>query len=94
MLDLLFLDLFLADFKWLLIELGGVLIYGIFAYLGVKITPWFLAIGWATHVIWDVALHWSEGIEFVPAFYPTACIGFDLIFAAFIVYRFFISDRT
>lgn len=82
-----------AGFNWLLVEMVGVLIYSIFSYLGIRTNPLFLAIGWATHVVWDVALHWGNKADFVPQFYPGVCIGFDLAFAAFIVYIFFIADR-
>ena len=73
--------------NWLIVELIGVLIYSFFAYAGVKISPWFLAIGWAAHVFWDVGLHWGADIGFVPGFYPSLCIGFDLVFAIYIAYK-------
>lgn len=81
-----------AGVNWLLIELGGVLIYTFFAYAGVKISAWFLVVGWAGHVLWDVGLHLSNTIRFAPDFYPPVCIGFDLVFAIFICYRFFYKD--
>ncbi len=81
-----------ATSNWLIIELVGVLIYSFFAYAGVKISAWFLAVGWAAHVLWDVLLHWGESIVFVPDFYPSVCIGFDLVFAAYIAYRFYLRD--
>lgn len=82
-----------AGVNWFLVELGGVLIYSVFSYLGVRTNPMFLAIGWATHVVWDVALHLGNKADFVPHFYPGLCIGFDLAFAAFIVYKFFIAVK-
>lgn len=76
-----------ANLNWLLLEILGVGIYFLFAILGVKQSVWFLVIGWAAHVFWDVALHSGENAAFVPKFYPPFCIGFDLIFAAYIFWR-------
>jgi len=82
-----------ASFNWLLVEIFGLGIYLAFAYVGLKKSAMFLALGWAAHVIWDVGLHFSENVAFVPDFYPTACIGFDLVFAAYIFYRFYLSYK-
>ncbi len=79
----------LADLNWILIEVLGVGIYFCFAFLGVRKSVWFLAIGWASHVLWDVGLHYGESVAFVPNFYPSVCIGFDIVFAVYIVYRFY-----
>ena len=82
-----------ASLTWFGVEVLGLLIYGAFAYLGIKRSVWFLAAGWALHVFWDVGLHFSETILFVPGFYPGACIGFDLAFAAYILYRFYLRYK-
>jgi hypothetical protein len=78
--------------NWFLIELTGVVIYFCFAFWGVRISIWFLVIGWLSHVLWDVALHYGEGVAFVPDFYPNACIGFDIVFGVYIAYRFYFRD--
>lgn len=78
-----------ASENWLLIEFLGVFIYFAFAYLGVKVSVWFLAIGWAMHVFWDVGLHFGGNVAFVPGYYPSVCIGFDIVFAIYIAYRFY-----
>lgn len=78
--------------NWLIVQLVGVLIYSFFAYAGVKIAAWFVAIGWAAHVFWDIGLHWLANVSFVPEFYPPLCIGFDLVFAIYIGYRFYLRD--
>ena len=49
----------------------------------------FLAIGWAAHVLWDVGWHFGESVAFVPSFYPPVCIGFDLVVAIYIFWRFY-----
>ncbi len=81
-----------ATSDWLLIEIVGVFIYTFFAYSGVKISAWFLAVGWVAHVLWDVVLHFGEATAFVPQFYPGVCIGFDIAFGFYIVYRFYFRE--
>lgn len=76
-----------AAFSWIVVEIGGLVFYGSFAYLGIRSSPWYLAAGWALHIIWDTVVH--TGAEFVPAFYPGICIGFDAAVAAFTVYLLF-----
>lgn len=63
------------------------------AWLGNRASPLWLAIGWATHVAWDVGLHLGTGAPaFVPAFFPTFCVGFDLAIAVSVLsYRYFRS---
>ena len=66
---------------WLGIEALGVLLYSVAAWAGLR-RPWLLAIGWAAHVAWDLALHLScVGSEFTPNWYPWFCAPVDLIVA-------------
>ncbi len=81
-----------ASSNWLIVELIGFFIFSFFAYSGVKISAWFLAIGWIAHVLWDIGLHFGEAIAFVPSFYPPVCGGFDLVFGVYIAYRFYFRD--
>jgi hypothetical protein len=75
-----------ADARWVLIEIAGVLLYGTIAWLGVRRWLVVLAIGWAGHVLWDVALHMDRaGAAFAPSWYPWLCIGFDLVLAGSVV---------
>jgi hypothetical protein len=71
---------------WILIELGGLLIYIPFAILGVRFSGWFLSFGWLLHVVWDLVLH-NQPLNFVPDFYPSVCLGFDVLIAVYIFYR-------
>ena len=82
-----------ASTGWILVELIGLAIYFAFAYFGFKKSAMLLSLGWALHVVWDVALHSSTGVLFVPGFYPSMCLGFDLVFATYIFYRFQLSYR-
>ncbi|MBX2872398.1 MAG: hypothetical protein KTR30_09870 [Saprospiraceae bacterium] len=74
-----------GNLQWILIELGGVMVYLTFAVLSKRYSLWFLALGWALHVLWDLVLH-GEGLDFVPAWYPAACLGFDIAIAAYVVW--------
>ena len=47
--------------------------------------PGWLALGWTAHVVWDVALHLERAQPVVGAWYPLACIGFDLIVAGYLL---------
>jgi hypothetical protein len=75
-----------AGATWLAIESFGVLLYGAFAWLGLKRSAGWLALGWALHVGWDVGLHQlHHGSVFTPSWYPPLCTGFDLAVAGLVV---------
>ena len=74
--------------RWLAIEVIGVVAFGVFALLGLRGSIGWLALGWAAHPLWDVALHRAgPGAEFTPQWYALACVSFDLIVAGYILYR-------
>ncbi len=56
--------------------------------MGLRASPLWLAAGWGAHVVWDVALHPSGPADYAPPWYVAACIGFDLLLAAYIAWRF------
>jgi hypothetical protein len=64
-----------------LTELGGVVLFGILAFLGIRRSPYFLAAGWVSHVSWDLLLHPVDvgASSYAPWWYPVICIGFDLL---------------
>lgn len=67
---------------WLALESLGVLLYGAAAWGGLRGRHRLLALGWAAHVAWDVALHLSgAGAEYTPRWYPWLCVSFDLVMA-------------
>lgn len=78
--------LFSGSARWILIELAGVPIYAVFAWLGLKRSGWLLAVGWALHPLWDAGLH-DYSTQFVPHWYIGGCIGFDLLVAAYVGFR-------
>jgi hypothetical protein len=76
-----------ADLAWIVTEVSGVGIFGLFAVLGLHHSRWWLVLGWLTHPIWDVWLHFiGSGAMFTPTWYSSACISFDLLVAAYIFY--------
>jgi len=65
-------------------ELIGAVAYTFLAILGYRYSPYFLAIGWALHVFWDILLHNPSAIA--PQWYPGACLGFDIAIAVYILF--------
>ena len=80
------LGFFSGSFGWNLTEFAGLLIYTVFAVLGLRVSGWFLCLGWALHVAWDTILHGPQ-TDFVPYWYQMLCVGFDLLLAAYIGFR-------
>jgi hypothetical protein len=68
----------------LLKELVGVAVFGAVAWVGRRRAVLWLAAGWAAHVGWDLLLHPLTAAGYAPAWYVRACIGFDLVVAAWI----------
>jgi hypothetical protein len=71
--------------EWLVIELAGVGLFGGLAWIGLRASLWWLAVGWVAHVAWDVGLHLDRAQAVVGAWYPLLCVGFDLVVAGFVV---------
>jgi hypothetical protein len=80
------LAIFKGSGRWILIELAGVAIFAVFAWLGLRKSGWMLALGWALHPLWDAGLH-DYSTQFVPHWYIGGCIGFDLLVAIYIAFR-------
>jgi hypothetical protein len=77
-----------ASSAWTLAELAGLLVYGAMAVAGVRGSPWWLVAGWLLHPMWDVPLHLvAGGRDFAPTAYPIACVTWDWLTAAYLVYR-------
>lgn len=73
---------------WIVAELVGVALFAVFAWLGIRRSVAWLAVGWSLHTVWDAALHLgSTGGAFAPEWYVVACISFDLLLAAMILMR-------
>jgi len=71
---------------WTLVELAQVIVFGTLALLGLRGSPYWIAVGWALHPFWDVVLHYiGPGNAFTPWTYAIACISFDWLVAIYIV---------
>ena len=69
-----------GDAGRLVVELAGVAVFAVPAYLGFRGSSRLLAAGWVGHVLWDVGLH-MVGPAYGPEWYAALCIGFDLVVA-------------
>jgi len=68
-----------APVRWLGLEVIGVIGFAALALAGLRLSTWWLAAGWVLHAAWDIPLH--DDVAFVPRWYPSACIVFDLLAA-------------
>jgi hypothetical protein len=77
-----------ASSDWVLIELGGVVGYGVVAWLGATRWPLLVGAGWLLHMLWDIVLHPGGHPGFVPSWYPPLCLGFDVLVGVALLFRF------
>ncbi|HXQ32948.1 MAG TPA: DUF6010 family protein [Anaerolineales bacterium] len=71
---------------WILIELLQVVAFGTLGLYGWRGSPYWLALGYALHPVWDFGLHYlGPGDSFAPLPYTVACISFDWVVAAYIL---------
>lgn len=70
-----------TNWRDVMVESGGLLLFTAIAVAGLRWSPWFLAIGWLGHVGWDLLLHPVQISGYAPWWYPALCIGFDLFVA-------------
>lgn len=71
---------------WILIELLQVVAFGILGLYGWRGSPYWLALGYALHPLWDFGVHHlGPGSTFAPLAYVIACISFDWVVALYIV---------
>ena len=71
---------------WAVVEAAGVVGFGLAGILGARGSAWWLIAGWGLHPAWDVGLHILGPGHFVPAWYPVACVSFDLLVAGGILF--------
>lgn len=71
---------------WIWVELLGLALFAAFAALGLKKSPWFLAIGILGHgLAWD-SWHYKNS-AYVPDWYAVACLLVDLALGAYVAAR-------
>jgi len=75
-----------AASSWIWVELLGSALFAAFAALGLKNSPWFLAIGIAGHgFAWDL-WHYKNS-AYIPDWYAVACMLVDLALSAYVAAR-------
>jgi hypothetical protein len=68
---------------WLLPEVVGLIVFGALALLGLRGSPWFLAVGILCHgVFWDAWHYWHT--TFIPSWYVVACLLTDVALGAYV----------
>ena len=78
---------------WFWVEALGTAIFVALAVLGVKRSPWFLAIGMVLHgLAWD-AWHYRNS-TYIPDWYVLACLAVDLSVGAYMAARVPIYQRA
>jgi hypothetical protein len=71
---------------WVLIELLQVVAFGVLGLHGWRGSPYWLALGYVLHPLWDFGVHHlGPGRTFAPLPYVISCISFDWVVAAYIV---------
>lgn len=81
-----------AEPRWVMIESGGVLLYGGLAVAGALRAPRLIALGWLAHSLWDLVIHPNGHPGFVPSWYPPVCLGFDVVVGVWLLKRFASAD--
>jgi hypothetical protein len=69
-----------AGAVWLVVEFGGLILYGGAALRGLRrSSPMWVSAGWLLHPVWDVT-HYLSGTAHsaMPFWYAAACFGFDV----------------
>ncbi|MEL6461048.1 MAG: DUF6010 family protein [Cyanobacteria bacterium J06636_27] len=72
---------------WIFTETLGVIVFSLISFLGLKFSPWFLAMGWLIHPAWDLFIDNHNSTIFVPHWYPIVCIGYDIAIAWYLVWK-------
>lgn len=72
-----------AGTLWLALELAGLVLFGALAYLGLRGSAWYLAVGILAHGIgWDA---WHHGAaSFIADWYTLFCGGADVCIATYV----------
>ena len=72
--------------RWFWVEILGTIIFAALAVLGLKRSPWFLAIGMVLHgLTWDI-WHYRNS-TYIPDWYVIACLAIDLAMGAYVAAR-------
>ena len=78
-----------GNIQWVLIEALGIPLYGAMAWLGLRKSPIWIAVGWLLHMPWDLFVHYiGPGFHVAPDWYMFAFFSFDLIVGGYLLILF------
>ena len=84
-----------GNIQWVLIEALGIPLYGAMAWLGLRKSPIWIAVGWLLHMPWDLFVHYiGPGFHVAPEWYMFACFSFDLIVGGYLLILFLQKSPT
>jgi hypothetical protein len=66
------------------VELLGTVLFGGLGLVGVWRAPSLIAVGWAGHVAWDLAVEKASAAIYAPWWLPLLCVGTDIFLAGYI----------
>lgn len=69
---------------WITVEIVGLLLFVLFVWMAFHYSMWFVVLGWALHIVWDVGVHPQETAPYVPFWYAWLCVGFDAVIALYL----------
>lgn len=69
------------------LQWGVALAFVAVALLGLMTSPWIVAAGWILHAGWDLLHHRGAVPTRTSAWYPRACLAYDLIVGGFLAVR-------
>lgn len=69
---------------WITVEVVGLVLFLLFVWMGFHYSMWFVVLGWALHIVWDVGVHPQETAPYVPFWYAWICVGFDAVVAVYL----------
>ena len=69
---------------WITVEAVGLMLFLLFIWMAFRYSTWFVVLGWALHIVWDVGVHPQETAPYVPYWYAWTCVGFDSVIAVYI----------
>lgn len=71
---------------WMIIEIGGLLLFSILAGAGLQRSIWLLVAGWVAHPFWDL-FQLLRAPAFAPRWFAVACISWDWVVAFRVAHR-------
>ena len=68
------------------VELFGLMLFLLFIWMAYRYSFWFIALGWALHIVWDIGVHPQETAPYIPFWYAWVCVGFDIVISIYMAW--------